>query len=273
MVEQQLDLFSDAGPERERPLRHGVGPPLVVAEMDDDALIAAIPESSLADTVALAAEAGRRQLAAAVPALAALCRRFAGFGIGRAVPEQAASLRALMAIGGRDAAHEISRMIERGLVQGPTLQIAVNAAARLHSALSADVLAALLRNAEPGIRADACRCARPIPELIVVLVDLVDDLDPTVARSAACALGQMGRVEARSMLKRLLRDKPTEDVIDAVSSIADEECLVFLGRIARSMPALAAAVIDSLDSIDHPRVRSIVAGIKRQWANTTASIL
>jgi hypothetical protein len=44
--------------------------------------------------VALAHEAGRRKLTAAVPALEALCRRFSGFGIRRLLPEQAAALSA-----------------------------------------------------------------------------------------------------------------------------------------------------------------------------------
>ena len=56
--------------------------------------------------MALAAEAGRRRLAAAVPSLETLCRRFSGFGIDRMVPEQAAALQALAAIGGREAASD-----------------------------------------------------------------------------------------------------------------------------------------------------------------------
>jgi HEAT repeat protein len=123
-------------------------------------------------------------------------------------------------------------------------------------------LRSLLRHAEPGIRADACRCARPLPELIVLLIDLLDDLDRTVARSAACALGQMGRIEARPMLKSLLREEPSEDVIDSVSSIADEECVVLLGRIAQSTPSLGDAALDSLDSIDHPRAAALAAAIR-----------
>jgi hypothetical protein len=259
---QQLDLFSDAGAGMKMSLPEGRKPPRVAAELDDAALIAAIPESSFADSSALAAEAGRRRLAAAVPALEALIRRFAGFGLGRTVSEQAAALQALAMIGGRDAAHAVAEIIRRAVVQGPTLRVAVSAAVQLRSTLSLDVLRSLLRHAEPGIRADACRCARPLPELIVLLIDLLDDLDRTVARSAACALGQMGRIEARPMLKSLLREEPSEDVIDSVSSIADEECVVLLGRIAQSTPSLGDAALDSLDSIDHPRAAALAAAIR-----------
>jgi hypothetical protein len=216
--EQQLDLFSDDGVRVEQPLARRTSPAPVAADLDDAALIAAIPESALDDSSALVAEAGRRHLAAAVPALAALCRRFAGFGIGRAVPEQAAALEALAVIGGRDATRAVAQMIERAVVGGPTLKAAVSAAARLH--------------------------------------------DRTEATSAACALGQMGRAEARAMLKRLLRDEPSEQAIESVSSVADEECMILLGRIARSTPDLADAALDALENIDHPRAGAIVAAIR-----------
>jgi hypothetical protein len=73
----------------------------------------------------------------------------------------------------------------------------------------------------------------------------------------------VGRVEARPILKSLLRDAPSEDVIDAVSSIADEECAVLLGRIARSRSALADAALISLENVDHPRAVAIAAAIRR----------
>lgn len=263
MIEHQLDLFADAGARAEPCLSQSTGRPLAASDMDDAALIAAIPESSLTDSAALTAEATRRRLAGAVPALAALCRRFAGFGGDRIVPEQAAALRALVAIGGHEAAHAVSEMIQRGVVRGPTLIVAVAAAAELRAPLPVDVLRSLLQHAEPGIRVAACRCARPFPELIAVLIDLLGDLDRTVARSAACALGRLGRTEARPALMDLLRSRPSEDVIGSVSSIADEECMVLLGRIARSTPGLADAALDALESIDDARADAIAAAVRR----------
>ncbi len=265
MPERQLDFFTDIGVRLEYPLSENAGRALVSAEtIDDQSLIAAIPESTLADTYNLAVEAGRRRLAAAVPALAGLCRRFAGFGTRRRVCEQAAAIEALVMIGSRDAAHAVSEMIERAVVQGPTLQIAMSAAARLGSILSSDALRRLLRDAEPSIRADACRCARAQPELILVLIDLLDDLDRRVATAAALALSRMGRIEARPILKGLLRDGPSEDAIEAVSWIADEECAVLLGRIARSGSDLADAALISLENADHVRAAAIAAAIWRE---------
>ena len=81
--------------------------------------------------------------------------------------------------------------------------------------------------------------------------------------SAASALGRMGRSETRPVLKGLLRDDPSEEVIDAVSSIADEECAVLLGRIARSRPALAEAALISLENVDDARAAGIAAAIRR----------
>jgi hypothetical protein len=102
MYEQQLDLFSSASIQVDRPVPLSMELRPAATVLDDRALIAAIPDSNLADSIALAAEAGRRRLAAAVPSLEALCRRFSGFGIDRMVPEQAAALKALAVISGRE---------------------------------------------------------------------------------------------------------------------------------------------------------------------------
>jgi HEAT repeat protein len=264
MSRQQLDLFLDGGVRFEPSV-----PPRAehrAAEYLDEALIAAIPQARLADSMELAAEAARRRLAAAVPALEALCRRFTGFGGERLVPEQTAALQALGTIGGREAAQAVARVLARGVVQGPTLSIAVSAASQLRSTLPVDVMRALLRHPDPRVRADACRCARPSPELILLMLALLDDLDRSVAKSAACALGQMGRIEALAMLKSMLREQPTADIIDAVSPIADEECVVLLGRIARSMREPADAALTALETIDHPRAVALAAAIRRSPA-------
>jgi hypothetical protein len=181
MCEQQLDLFSSTGIQTEfpRPLITERRP--VATVLDDQALIAAIPHSNLADGMALAAEAGRRRLAAAVPSLETLCRRFSGFGIDRMVPEQAAALQALAAISGREAAQALSRLIVRGGVESGGEHGRTD---RLD--LPTEVLRSLLRHLDPGVRADACGCARRRPELISVMIDLLDDLNHARSRTTAC---------------------------------------------------------------------------------------
>ena len=185
------------------------------------------------------------------------------------LPEQSAALRALAVIGSRDAAQAVSLLIVRGVVQGPTLGLAVTVAAQLHATLPVDVLRSLLRHADPDIRANACHCACRRPELIAVMIDLLHDLNHIVARSAACALGQMGRIEARPMLAGLLREEPSEEVIDALSPVADVECMVLLGRIARSKPALSDAALNALENIDHHRATAIATAIRGRGSAMT----
>jgi len=269
MDEQQLDLFADAG-YRAAPFQAS-RPDLPPAALGDEALIAAIPSASLAAAAPLAAEAARRRLVAAIPALEALCRRFSGFGLERLVPEQAAALEALAAIGGGESARAVARSITRGAVQGPTLAVALGAAATLRAALSAEILGPLLRHADSAIRVEACRCAGPRRELVADLVARLDDADARVARAAACTLGEMGRLEARPLLLGLLRKEPSAAVIEAISPIADEECLVLLGRIARTMPALASAALEALEGLEEPRALAIAAAARQQRTPVTAA--
>jgi hypothetical protein len=236
----------------------------VAEELDDAALIAALPHASLSDCRALAAEAGRRRLTTAVPALDALCRRFKGFGLHHAVPEQVAALQGLAAIGGRVAATAVTRLVTEGIVQGPGLKDATGAAAVLGCNFPPDRAATLLRHADPAIRADACRCAPPAPEVVALLVSLLDDLHVAVAEAAACALGRMGRPEARAALSRLIQANPTAEAIAAIALIADNTSIVILGRIARTQPGLADAVLGALSDIDTPQAAAMATSIRRE---------
>jgi HEAT repeats len=236
---------------------------LAAAALDDDALVAAIPRASLSDYRALTAEAGRRKLPRAIPALEVLCRHFRGFGLERAVPEQTAALQALAAIGGHEAAAAAARLIVERVVQGPGLAAALDATARLGAGLPGDVVAPLLHDPVPETRAAACRCARPSSAVTPLLAALLDDLDRHVAAAAALALGHMGRSEARPALLRMLREAPSAAVIDAAIAVADEECLVILGRLARTRPDLTDAAFAALDSAESPRAMTIAAAARR----------
>jgi HEAT repeat protein len=262
--EGQLDLFAGSGvpPAGPAPLATRQ-PGRAPADLDDAELLAAIPASGLADGPALAAEAGRRRLVAAIPVLEDYCRRFAGFGMHHALPEQVASLEALGAIGGAEAACSVVRIIGRGWVQGPTLACAVAAAARLKAPLPPETVAALLRHADPAIRADACRLARRGTEVIVTLTDLLGDLHSDVCIGAACALGRMGRPEALPVLRQALLQAPSQQVIEAVPPVADEECMVMLGRIARGSRDLGSAAITALEAVEHPRAARLLEHLRQ----------
>ncbi len=264
MSGRQLDLFSAAGFGSAHTAATIVERPrLAPAELDDDALAAAISGASLADCHPLAAEAGRRRLVRVVPALEALCRRFKGFGVEHAIPEQTAALEGLAAIGGHEAAQAVARIVLDQVVQEPGLSGAVDVAARIGSALPPVAVASLLRHSAPAIRACACRCARPWPDVILLMIELLDDLNGFVATAAACSLGRMGMIEARPALVRLLRQDPSIEVIDAASAVADEECLILLGRIARARPGLAESVLAALENIEEPRAEIIAAAVRR----------
>ena len=63
----------------------------------------------------------------------------------------------------------------------------------------------------------------------------------------------MGRPEAAPLLKHALRQAPSVPAIEAVAPVADEECVVLLGRLARDAPEdLAAAARDALEAVEHP---------------------
>jgi HEAT repeats len=269
---RQLDLFDDAGDRSDPVAAVPEGRPRpAAADLDDTALIAAIPWASLADCRALAAEAGRRRLAAAVPALEVLCRRFLGFGRGSPIPEQEAALAALAEIGGSDAAAAAARLIEGQAVQGPGLAAAVVAAAGLGVRLGGETALSLLRDPAPRTRAAACRCVRPSPAVTPMLLALLEDIDREVARAAACGLGRAGRGEARPVLLRLLREAPSAEVIDAAIAVADEECLVLFGRLARTRPDLAEAALAALDAIPSPRAATIAAAARRRREGLASS--
>ena len=258
----QLELFADHAPAQ----RSSNVPPVTrsAGNLSDAALIAALPDSVLADACALAAEAGRRRLGGAVTALVTLCNRFVGYGVDCKVPEQAAALQALASIGGPDASRSVGRLIAKGIVQGPTLAVAASAASELGAIFPPDVALMLLRHSIPAVRASACDCVRARPDIVAALTELLGDRDREVSTAAACALGRMGRVEARDHLKRCLNERPSARVIEALAGVADEEVVISLARIGRVRPELAASILSTLDEIDHARAPVAASGL-RDW--------
>jgi HEAT repeat protein len=263
MDHAQLELFADRPPNPSATIAASARR-LVPENLLDAALIAVLPDSTLADARALAVEAGRRGLGDAVGALAALCNRFVGFGPDCRVPEQIAALEALGAIGGPEASRSVSHMIAKGILQGSNLAAALIAASRLDVKLNPDVALPLLRHAEPSVRSAACACVRAGGDIVATLIELLTDLNNEVGIAAACALGGMGRVEALPLLKRCLIEKPSPRVIEAVAGVVDEEAIVFLARLGRKRPDLAKSVLAALDEIDHAKAAVAASGL-RSW--------
>jgi hypothetical protein len=261
MTDQQLDFFACASVTKVLPLASGpdstgIRSTKPANALDDAELIARIPLAGIQEAPLLAKEAGRRKLLQAVPVLAALCRRFAGFGLNRRIPEQEAALEALGMIGGREAKDVVSAVIVKRVVQGPSLPVALAAAASLKVVLPNDTVMELLLHEDGQVRSGVCRCATAHPRVMDGLATCLKDHDPTVRIAAACALGQMGRKEVRFLLTRQLEQCPSLEVIDAITPIADEDCIVLLGRIARTRSELRDAVLDAFDMIDLPAARN-----------------
>jgi HEAT repeat protein len=248
MAGQQLDLFAIDRIDVE--LKGSPAqPPLRATELTDAALIAALRDAGVSAAPRLAAEASSRRLVGAVPSLEKLCRRLTGFGADRLVTEQVAALEALADIGGEAARQAVARLITYRTVQGPTLATALNAAARLGLLLLPSRLGEFLNDADPTIRAAACRCVRSAGPYLSVLIELLDDPRAEVAFAAALALGRIGCSEARPLLMSLLRREPSAEIVDALARIANEEVIVTFGRVARAMPDLAQPILDALDQL------------------------
>jgi HEAT repeats len=259
----QLDLFASGG-DPPSPLEMPSIASLDPARLSDGELIAAIPRAGQREAAGLVDEAVRRNLMDGVVALETLCRRFTGFGVDRAVVEQVVALRGLAAIGGTAAAEAVTRLIVSGAVQGPGLRDALGAGATLGCRLPSDRVASFLSDNDPVVREAACRCARGGAGVIPALIDLLADLHVSVAQAAALALGRLGRVEARPLLRRLLTTAPTPEVVRTLGGIADDDDWVQLARTAARFPALRSPVLTALEESDSPRAATVAEGLRRR---------
>ena len=102
------------------------------------------------------------------------------------------------------------------------------------------------------------------------MIGMLGDADAESAIAAACALGRLGRVEARVPLKRYLRERPSGRVVEALAGVADDEAVVLLARLGRSRRELADSIVSALEDIDHPRAESAASALKSYMAKNGA---
>ncbi len=266
---EQLDLFAGSRVAPPADMVSMAWAPLDPARLSDAELIAVLPRARQVEAAGLAAEAARRRLADAVPALEALCRRFAGFGLDREVTEQTAALRGLTALGGRPAAEAVTRLIAAGRCAA---QESLWRWRRRRNWGAGCRRTGSPRSCEmtiPRVREAACRCARGGPEVISGLVDLLTDLHRDVVQSAALALGRLGRREGHGVLLALLQTAPSQEVVGALAGIAEDDDWVRLGRLALQVPELSKVVLEALEESEEPRAIAVAEGL-RQTVNLTA---
>ena len=233
-----------------------------VETLPDDALTAALAEAGPTEIGAVCAEIAARSLKEAVPALEALWRRFAGFGIERPLAEQIAVLDTLARLDCPAARALLRRIVARGL-SASLIPAGLHAAARAGLALPAGFVSPLLNHEDPAVRRSAFALAErariPVEWLHVGL----HDRSPATRRAAAVALAHRGDGSARETLLEELARSPSEALIHALAAIPDEDTIVHLGRCAVRNRALAPAVIDALRDMESRRAARLARRLER----------
>ena len=158
---------------------------------------------------ALAAEAAKRWLSAAVPALMTLCNRLGATNDTERLERSGLFGHSEINAITHKASRAVVQLIVQRIVQGPTLVVATTVASQLGVIFPTDIALALLRDSNPLVRAPACACVRAGYEVVAALIATLNDPDGEVSAAAACALGRMGRVQARVQLKRYLTKRPS----------------------------------------------------------------
>ena len=109
------------------------------------------------------------------------------------------------------------------MIIGPGLVIARDAAARLGSRLSHEVLLSLLRSDDTVVRTASCRLVRGRPEEVAQLRLTLAERSPQVRLAAACRLGSLGHEEARPALLAAAALSPTLEVIEGLAGVIDAD--------------------------------------------------
>jgi hypothetical protein len=232
-------------------------------QMTDDALCASIAAISLGQAAEILGEVARRRLVTALPPLAGLIRRFKGYLPRGPIIEQTAALQALVAIGGAAAAAVVRTAIERGEFNRANLATALRTAAQLGVRLEPSVVEAALGHEEAEIRVAACAFVSARPNLLALLVERLADPDEQIRIAAACALGNLGRVEARPILRSLLQTSPSIAIVEAAASVADDAMVVQLGRLAREQDCFHNQVVQALEDCGLALAAKIRGGLAR----------
>lgn len=258
-MDRQPDLFDMQGRSRARLGRAAApadaGPS--VAGLSDDELVAMIPQADLSTVEALGAEAASRSLEEAVPALEGLWRRFEGFGIGTPLLEQRVVLGTLAQMEDGGARTALRRIVLSRSLPGSLLADALRAAASAGLALPAAFVAPLLGHEDAAVRARAFELSVRAGVPGHALRGGLSDSSACVRRSAAIAMGARGDDAARELLLDELARQPSNEVIEALAAIWDEDIVVHLGRLAERQPGYRNAVLDVLRDIETPKARKV----------------
>ena len=228
---RQYDLFGDR--ETVAPVAVPAARPVCPDTLSDEELLDRLPAAGIADAGPLCGLVVERGLDdRALPALERLWRRFAGFGQDRLLPEQVAVVETLAKIGTAAA-----REVLAGIVTAPDLPFPCcrqrcappwRCPSGFPEPSPVPCWRMAIRRSEFAIRLRAF--GRTDFE---GLEACLADTHPAVRRAAAVVLGGFGRDQAKTVLLAELERYPTDDLVDALASIADDDIVVHLGRCAR----------------------------------------
>ena len=266
--ERQPDLFDERGRRdadgAPAPMVTPAGPP--AGELTDGELIAMLPEASRSTVEALCAEVVSRSLDEAVPALEALWRRFAGFGIGSPLIEQLSVLGALGRLDGEASRAALRRIVLSKGLPASLLPAALRAAAQTGHSLPAGFVASLLGHEDTAVRESAFALAPKTRIRGDQLRDGLTDPSASVRRLAAIAMGDRGDAEAMECLIDELERAPSREVIEALASIGGDDVVVHLSRCAERHSSLAGTVVDTLRDMENAKAarlaRRLEAGVR-----------
>ena len=267
----QLDLFAERG----RVIAGRVPEPMAspaaapVETLSDDDLLESIQNAGPSNIEAVCSEIVSRSLEAAVPALDALWRRFAGFGVEKPLREQLAVLDTLARLAGTDACSALRAIVLSKGLPASLLPAASQASALAGLALPAAFVGPLLDHEDAAVRGSAFVLAARTNVPAERLRDGLFDRSAANRRAAAIALGLRGDTSARRPLYDELARYPSTEVIEAITAVWDDDAIVHLGRCARRHPRLAGAVVDALHDIASPRAHTVARHLETSTGRTT----
>ncbi len=260
VAESQPDLFDERGLIDAGCASATAAPEVLPdsASLSDAALIALLPQAGMSNVEALCSEVVSRKLVATVPALERLWRRFGGFGMRAPLVEQRVVLSTLAQLEDARACSALREIVLSKGLPASLLPLAMRAAAEAALSLPAGFVGPLVAHEEVAVRAAAFALAPRAGVPVELLREGLSDTSPPVRRLAAIALGIAGDAAAMAHLAAELAREPSEEVIEALTMIGDEDAIVHLGRCAENHPVLAGTVLDALRDMDSARAQRLV---------------
>ena len=267
----QLDLFAERGRVIGRRVPEPMAPPAAtpVETLLDDDLLESVPKAGPSNIKAVCSEIVSRSLEAAVPALEALWRRFAGFGVEKPLREQLAVLETLARLGSTGARSTLRVIVLSKGLPASLLPAASQAAASAGLALPAAFVGPLLDHEDAEVRGAAFVLAARTDVPADPLREGLFDRSAANRRAAAVSLGLRGDASARQPLYDELARFPSTEVIEAITAVWDDDAIVHLGRCARCHPRFAGAVFAALRDIASPRADTVARHLETNTRSTT----